>query len=44
MKGETIHLRIRSGEEHLFSNADGARIASDDQPAMTKAGATGASG
>ncbi|MBA3800962.1 MAG: sn-glycerol-3-phosphate ABC transporter ATP-binding protein UgpC [Geodermatophilaceae bacterium] len=44
MKGETIHLRIRSGEEHLFSNADGARIASDDQPAMTKAGAPGTSG
>ncbi|MDQ3464230.1 MAG: sn-glycerol-3-phosphate ABC transporter ATP-binding protein UgpC [Actinomycetota bacterium] len=41
MKGETIHLRIREGEEHMFSTADGARVADGEpQPKLTKTGAT----
>ena len=43
MKGETIHLRIRQGEEHMFSKTDGARI-SDGQQDLTKTDSTPTSG
>jgi multiple sugar transport system ATP-binding protein len=28
-KGEQIHLRIRAGEEHVFSRGTGKRLADD---------------
>jgi multiple sugar transport system ATP-binding protein len=31
MKGETIHLRIREGEERLFSTTDGSRLSGSQQ-------------
>jgi len=43
MKGETIHLRIRQGEEHLFSKTDGARVSSGPQD-LTKTSATQSTG
>ena len=42
MKGETIHLRIRQGEEHMFSTSDGARVTDGD--ALTKTGPAPTSG
>ena len=39
MKGETIYLKIRNGEEHMFAKSSGLRIPRDDD-ALTKS-ATG---
>ena len=30
MKGETIHLQIRTGEAHVFSTQSGLRLSQDD--------------
>ena len=42
-KGDTIHLKIRPGEEHLFAAGDGARIA-DDNTSAAPSGSTRAPG
>ena len=45
MKGETIHLRIRQGEEHMFDQASGARVSTgDDRLAKSEAGGATAAG
>ncbi|CAN5280092.1 sn-glycerol-3-phosphate ABC transporter ATP-binding protein UgpC [soil metagenome] len=33
MKGETIHLRIRTGEGHMFAKSSGARVSDHTDPA-----------